>query len=159
MEISRKSRHHYLPRKTWFLMKARFEFLSPPLSSWCRNEFVGGLGIWFRVPIVPARKIRQHSNWQLTNCLEKRDFKQTTPNTGILYTVGNDFSPRLIIWDLPESKTSFGLAHCQSFDNPSQKMCFAFRPLFTINWRYHYDYEINMNLGGPWNGSGYDRWP
>ena len=34
-----------------------------------------------------------------TNYLEKRDFLQTILNIGILYTVGNNFSPRVWIWD------------------------------------------------------------
>ena len=64
-----------LPRKIWFLTEAPFKILMSPLRSWLWNESVGGLVFWFRVPVGPARKTRQQSNWQFTNCLEKHDFE------------------------------------------------------------------------------------
>ena len=82
----------------WFLSEAHFEILRSPLRSWNQNESVGGIIFWFQIPDGSVHKMRQQSNWQFTNCLEKCDFEQTTPNMGILYTIGNDFSPRLTIW-------------------------------------------------------------
>ena len=113
-----------------FLIEAHFKSLRPPLRLWLLNESVSGLIFWFWFPVGSARKTRQLSNWQFTNCLDERDFEQTTPNIGILYTVGNDFSPQLAIWDsYLKIKPRLVQLHCQSFDSLSRKTCFAIRPL------------------------------
>ena len=57
-------------------------------------------------------------------------FEQTTLNIGILYTVGNDFSPRLTIWGCYlEIRHRLAGINCQSFDSSSRKTCFEIRPL------------------------------
>ena len=113
----------------WFLTEACFKILRLPLLSWRRNESVSGLIFWFRVLVGPACKTRQQSNWQFTNCRGKRDFEQTTPNIGILYTVENNFSSRLTIWGFYlKTKPRLVQLYYQSFDNLSRKACFEIRP-------------------------------
>ena len=119
-----------LPRKTRFLTEARFEILRLSLRLWRRKESVGGLSFWFRVLSGPTRKTRQPSNWQFTNCIKKRDFKQTTPNIGVLYIIGDGFLPRLIIWDCYlEIRPRLVQINRQSFDSLPRKACFEIWPL------------------------------
>ena len=114
----------------WFLTESHFKIVRPPLCSWHQSESLSGLIFLFWVSVGPTRKTRQQSNWQFTNCLEERDFEQMTTNIGILYAVGNNFSPQLTIWDsYLKVKPLFVQLHCQSFDSLSRKACFSIRPL------------------------------
>ena len=65
--------------------------------------------------------------------LEKRNFEKTTSNIDILSIIGNGCSPWLIIWGrYLKIKPFLAWIHSQSFDNPSWKACFEFRPL--LSW-------------------------
>ena len=53
-----------------------------------------------------------------------------TPNIGILYTIGNNFSSRLTIWDFYFKIRSCLAQICnQSFKNLPRKVCWKIRPL------------------------------
>ena len=57
-----------LPRKTHFLMEACFEIMRPPLDSWHRNEYGGGLDFQFESHLVlPANQ----DKLKLTICAKK----------------------------------------------------------------------------------------
>ena len=66
-------------------MEARLTNLRLPLDSWHQNKFGGGFRSQFQVSVGPRRKTRQRLNWQFTDCLEKHDFLQMTPNIGNIY--------------------------------------------------------------------------
>ena len=53
-----------------------------------------------------------------------------TPNIGILYTIGNEFSPQLTIWDsYLKIRPCLVQLHYQSFESLSRNTCFKIWPL------------------------------
>ena len=60
IENSYKSRQLSLPQETCFSTEAHLPNLKFPLDLWHQNEFGGGHGSWFRVPIGPTRKTRHN---------------------------------------------------------------------------------------------------
>ena len=137
-----KSRRLSLPRKKWFLMKVHFEILRPPLDLWRRNES----GVWSQFLILSLgwsyKQNEAQLHWQFTDCLKKSDFLQTNLNIGILYTIGNHFSPRLIILDF-YLKIRLRLARiiCQSFVILHEKVCQQFR-------YFCHEGEVSLRRGG-----------
>ena len=130
-------------------MEAHFEISRPPLDLWHQNESRGGLDSWFWALIGLAHKMRQRLNWQFTDCLEKHDFLQTTPIIGILYTVGNHFSPRVWIWDsYLKIRLRLARINYQSFFILHGKACRRSGTFF-VNGGYHYNEEIERNLLEP----------
>ena len=71
-------------------------------------------------------------------------------NISILYTVGNDFSPRVIIWG---SYLSFGLSPLSKFCQFVSKCVFWIPSSFVANQGYPYDRVIESNLLEAWDAT------
>ena len=103
--------------------------LRPSLDSWRQNESKSDHDFWFRVPISPARKMRQTL---IDNLISKSAIFEISPNIGKLYIKATHFSLWVWVWDRPQNMAPFG-------SDPNSKP-----------WLYENAYQLSDHFRPKW---------